>query len=198
MIDILTTNETYFFREPEHFVYLEELVKSRSTHPFRVWSAASSSGEEVYSIAMVLSDFCKVADWRVLGSDISTRMLEKASLGHYPMERHEGISHARLQKYCLKGVGSQQGSFLMSESLKTKTEFRQINLLKPDTIAEQFDIIFLRNVMIYFDQASKQKVLNNVTKRLRKGGFLFISHTESLFNTEHNFKTVRPSVYQFT
>lgn len=196
MVDILTTNETYFFREPEHFNFLEDLIKSKSQHPFRIWSAASSSGEELYSIAMVLADFCKSSDWRILGTDISTRVLEKAMRGHYPLERHEGISQARLQKYCLKGVGAQNGSLLIDSNLKIHTEFKQLNLLKPQHLTEQFDVIFLRNVMIYFDKESKQKVLDNVTKRLRKGGYLFISHTESLFNTEHSLTTIRPSIYQ--
>ena len=196
MVDILTTNETYFFREPDHFKFLESLIRSRPNHPFRIWSAASSSGEEIYSIAMVLADFCHHQDWSVLGSDISVRVLEKAQKAHYQMERIEGLSQERLRKYCLRGVGTQQGSFIIDPDLKRHTEFRQINLLKPGGWREQFDIIFLRNVMIYFDQQSKQTVLEQVIQRLKKGGYLFISHTESLFNTQHELKTIRPSIYQ--
>lgn len=196
MIDILTTNETYFFREPEHFVFLEELIKKHPEHCYNIWSAASSSGEELYSISMVLADFCRAKDWRVLGSDLSTRVLQKAKVGHYTMDRHEGISQQRLQKYCLKGIGNQQGSFLINPELKKHTEFKVFNLLKPNPSNELFDIIFLRNVMIYFDKESKQKVLTNVLTHLRKGGYLFISHTESLFNTEHSLKTIRPSIFQ--
>lgn len=122
MIDLLTTNETYFFREDKHFEFLKKMTENRKkwTSPFRVWSAASSSGEEAYTIAMVLQDTLGDAPWEIIGTDISTRILEKARNGLYPMERAEKIPKSYLNKYCLKGVRSHTGSFIMHKNLKKK------------------------------------------------------------------------------
>jgi chemotaxis protein methyltransferase CheR len=115
MVDLLTTNETYFFREPKHFDFLREeiLANRRSPSTFRVWSAASSTGEEAYTLAMLLAENLKDAPWEIVGSDISTQVLEKARRGHYPIERNEGIPPALLGKYCLKGVRSLDGKFVL-------------------------------------------------------------------------------------
>jgi chemotaxis protein methyltransferase CheR len=198
LVDCLTTNETYFFREPEHFHFLSNhILAPRPPAGLKIWSAACSSGEEVYSLAMVLADALGMhGDWRVTGTDISTKVLASANAGHYPMERNEGISPERLRKYCLKGVGSQQGTFLIDPALRSHVVFKQHNLMHPPQDGSLFDVIFIRNVMIYFNQQSKQQVMNQVLGLLKTGGYLFISHTESLFGIQTGLQTVSPAVYR--
>ncbi|MDX1392044.1 MAG: CheR family methyltransferase [Rheinheimera sp.] len=197
-LDLLTTNETYFFREPRHFEFLKQTILPAATalRPFRVWSAASSSGEEPYSLAMVLADHFGDTGWQLLGSDISSQVLEKARIGHYPLTRTENIPRPLLMKYCLKGVGQQQGTFLVCRSLRDKVEFRQINLVEPFPDIGQFDVIFLRNVMIYFDQETKCKVVANMLPLLRPGGYFIVSLSESLNGVTEKLRLVSPSIYQ--
>lgn len=199
MVDLLTTNETYFFREPGHFHFLRDeiIVPRRSPAPFRVWSAACSTGEEVYTLAMLLSDTLTSAPWEVLGSDISTQVLAKAEAGHYPLDRNEGIPPAYLSKYCLKGVRSHSGSFLISPELKRRTRFRQVNLTLPvDAGIGDFEVIFLRNVMIYFDLETKRKVVANLLPRLKSGGHLIIGHSETLNGIQQGLEPVRATIYR--
>lgn len=197
-IDCLTTNETYFFREPAHFEFLAAVVKQGGANrPWQLWSAACSSGEEVYSLAMLMSDLLgKKTSWQITGSDLSSRVIQKARQGHYPMERNEGISPERLRKYCLRGVGKQTGTFLLDKSIGDQVSFLNHNLLAPAGHLGCFDVIFLRNVMIYFSQESKQKVINNVLRQLNPGGYFFISHTESLMNIHHGLTQIKPSIFQ--
>lgn len=199
MVDLLTTNETYFFREPKHFEFLrDEIVGKRSSaSAFRVWSAASSSGEEIYTLAMVLAECLPHAPWEVVGSDISTRVLEKAATGHYSLDRTEGIPPGYMAKYCLKGVRSNAGTFLISPELRKRTRFCQINLTNPITAnIGEFEVIFLRNVMIYFDLQTKSKVVHNVLSRLKPGGYLIIGHSESLNGVTDRVQAVCPTIYR--
>jgi chemotaxis protein methyltransferase CheR len=207
-VDLLTTNETCFFREPKHFDFLRSrvldrrtLAKHRPGNPFRVWSAACSSGEEPYSIAMVLGDhFGDVArgdgPWEVLASDISTRMLEKGRIGHYPMCRAEGISHEHRIRYCLKGVGAQENTLLMDEKLRGRVNFMQVNLNQPLPGLGAFDVIFLRNVMIYFDLQTKRQIVGRVLPLLRPGGHLLVGHSESLNGVVDELHALAPSIYR--
>lgn len=198
MVDLLTTNETYFFREPKHFDFLcEEVLPRRNTPaPFRVWSAASSTGEEAYTLAMLLAENLR-SPWEVFGSDISTQVLVKARKGHYPIERNEGIPLAFLKKYCLKGVREQSGTFLISPDIRQHVSFQQINLTHPvGAEVGQFDVIFLRNVMIYFDMETKRKVVSNLLPRLNKGGYFIIGHSESLNGISTQLEAIRPTIYQ--
>ena len=198
-VDLLTTNETYFFREPGHFHFLrDEILKPRrSSAPFRVWSAACSSGEEVYTLAMLLDDTLTNSPWEVVGSDISTQVLAKAEAGHYPLGRHEGIPPAYLSKYCLKGVRSHSGTFLITPELKRRTRFHQVNLTLPvDTSLGEFEVIFLRNVMIYFDTETKRKVVGNLLPRLKSGGHLIIGHSETLNGIQQGLEPVRATIYR--
>lgn len=197
-IDLLTTNETYFFREPKHFSFLREHVLNNITpgESFRVWSAASSSGEEPYSLAMTLADSLKTAPWEIIASDISMQMLSIARAGHYPMARSQHIPHDLLSRYCLKGVGSQEGTFLIDRSIRNRVNFLQINLNENLPSLGEFDVIFLRNVMIYFDQDTKRKVISRMLPRLKSGGYLMISHSESLNGITDALKVVRPSIYR--
>ena len=159
MLDLLATNETYFFRESGHFDFLRDqiLPHRHRAQPFRVWSAASSSGEEAYSIAMLLADKLGMTPWEVFGSDISERILEKARAAHYAMTRIEGIPREYLEKYCLCGVGPQEGTLLIDRRLRERVQFVQINLNKAVPDVGSFDVIFLRNVLIYFNPEPRQR-----------------------------------------
>ena len=197
MVDLLTTNETYFFREAAHFDYLQELAASRRGRPFRVWSAAASSGEEPYTIAMVLAETLGLsASWEVVASDISLTVLERARAGLYPMERGRGIPPELLKKYCLKGVRSQEGNFLVSSQLRQRVDFRHINLIAPGSRElGHFDVIFLRNVMIYFDNETKRKVVGNMLPHLREDGTFIIGHSETLHGITDELAPLRPTLY---
>jgi chemotaxis protein methyltransferase CheR len=199
MVDLLTTNETYFFREPKHFDFLrDEIIRKRkSSATFRVWSAASSSGEEIYTLAMVLADNLPNTPWEVVGSDISTQVLAKAATGHYSLARTEGIPPAYMNKYCLKGVRSHAGTFLIAPELRKRTSFYQINLTQPiDADIGDFEVVFLRNVMIYFDPETKAKVVHNLLPRLKSGGHLIIGHSETLNGITDRVMAVRPTIYR--
>ncbi len=196
-IDLLTTNETFFFREQEHFEYLgrEILAKEHFPH-FSLWSAACSTGEEPYSLAMTLSEYLGVSGWNMLASDISTRVLEKARTGLYPIERSQTIPNNYLKKYCLKGQHEYDGSFLIEKKLRDRIRFCQINLNTHLPNVGHYNVIFLRNVMIYFDFKTKQQVLERVCRALKPGGFLFVSHSESLAGLTDSLKMIRPSIYR--
>lgn len=195
-LDLLTTNETFFFREQAHFDYVEkELCPRWGNRSVRCWSAASSSGEEAYTLAMVLAEHY-AGDWRITGTDISSRVVDKAQQAIYPMMRSKNIPRRYLQEYCRKGIGSKTDTFRMAPSLRERVTFSCANLQQPQPGLGQFDLIFLRNVMIYFDAASKQQVVSHLLDRLKPGGFLFIGHAESLNGVTQQLKLVRPSVYQ--
>lgn len=196
-IDLLTTNETQFFREPKHFEFLRKVLAKRvSGQPLRVWSAACSSGEEPYSIAMVLADGLGQGRWEVVASDISTRVLEKARMGHYPIERVEQIPQRYLHDYCLKGVGERAGLFSIDHRLRERVRFCLINLNTPLSAMGEFDVVFLRNVMIYFDPQTKGEVVKRVLTAVRPGGHLVIGHSESLHGINSQVAMVQPSVYR--
>ena len=197
-VDLLTTNETYFFREPKHFDFLRAqiLSKHKPGNPFRVWSAACSSGEEPYSIAMVLADHLGDEPWEVAASDICTRVLDKARAGHYPMNRIDGISREHLSRYCLKGVGAQEHTLLVDQKLRSRVNFMQVNLNQPLPQLGEFDVIFLRNVMIYFDQATKRQIMQRILPLLKPGGHFLISHSETLNGVVDTLQMLAPSIYR--
>jgi chemotaxis protein methyltransferase CheR len=201
-VDLLTTNETYFFREARHFDLLRAAAQAHADTaqggaPFRVWSAACSSGEEPYSIAMVLADVLGSAPWEVTASDISTRVLQRAKVGHYPMDRASHLPQDYLRRFCLKGIREQTGTLLVDRALRARVQFRQVNLnteLPP--AMGSFDAIFLRNVMIYFNGDTKRQVVARIATRLKPDGQLFIGHSESLHDISDTLRTVVPSVYR--
>lgn len=198
-VDLLTTNETYFFREPKHFALLREraLGARGGGQPFRVWSAASSSGEEAYSIAMVLADTLgNNLPWEVFGSDISTRVLEKARIGHYPLERAEHIPPDYLKRFCRKGHGPQEGTLLVERGLRAKVQFAQINLNRALPDIGLFDLVFLRNVMIYFSGDTKREVAERISHKLKPDGWLCIGHSETLNEITDALAPLAPSVYR--
>jgi len=197
-IDLLTTNETYFFRESKHFDYVVEkiLPQHSAAKPFRVWSAASSSGEEAYTLAMLLAEYLRSRQWDIVGTDISTRILEKARRGLYPSNAAEKIPLPLLKKYCLKGTGEYDGFLLVAPELRSRVKFEYANLIGTLPDLGSFDVIFLRNVMIYFDIETKQRLLEKIVKYLRPGGYFFISHSESLSGMKTELQTIMPSVYR--
>ncbi len=197
-VDLLTTNETYFFREMKHFDFLrEKLVQARSrSQSYRVWSAASSSGEEAYSIAMVLSDALATTPWEVLGSDISTKVLTGASRALYSMERARHIPSPYLRRFCLRGQGAYEGQLLIARELRSRVSFRQVNLNEALPSVGQFDFIFLRNVMIYFNDETKRQVVGRLIGALKPGAYFCVGHSESLNGITQELEPVAPSVYR--
>lgn len=198
-IDLLTTNETYFFREPRHFeVLANEIVPAAPRgRPLRVWSAACSSGEEPYSIAMVLADQLGLAGpWEVLGTDISNRVLQRARTGHYPMERARLTPPADLKRWCLKGVNHQGGTLLVEPALRRRVQWAQVNLNEPLPDLGRFDVVFIRNVMIYFDHDTKRSVLSRIVPLMHSGGWLFVSHSENLQGLDVGLVQDRPSIFR--
>lgn len=197
-LDLLTTNETYFFREPKHFDFLRQhvLPSAAPGKTFRVWSAASSSGEEPYSLAMTLAESLGTTPWDVTASDISTQVLAKARTGHYPLERASNLPQPLLVKYCLKGTGRQEGTFLIDRTLRSRVNFLQVNLNETLPELGEFDVIFLRNVMIYFDQPTKVRVVARLLPKLKPGGYFIVSHSESLNGVSDALKLVAPSIYR--
>lgn len=197
-VDLLTTNETHFFREPKHFDFMRDRVLAG--HPkgraLRVWSAASSTGEEPYSIAMQLADLLGDAPWEVVASDLSTQVLEKARRGLYSMQRAQEIPRPYLTRFCLKGTGSQDGNFMVARELRSRVRFMQLNLNAPFPELGEFDVIFLRNVMIYFDNDTKREVVHRMLPLLKPGGHLLIGHSESLNGVTDAYRLVMPSVYR--
>jgi chemotaxis protein methyltransferase CheR len=166
-VDLLTTNETYFFREPKHFDFLRDhiLPQLKNKASIRIWSGACSTGEEPYSIAMTLMESLGGRPWEVLASDISSRVLEKARAGHYKMEEAESMPQHLLRQYCLKGVGKQQGTFLVDPLVRSRVQFMQVNLNESLPKLGDFDVIFLRNVMIYFDIETKRQVVKRLLRQ---------------------------------
>jgi chemotaxis protein methyltransferase CheR len=197
-VDLLTTNETYFFREPKHFELLRSLATAAASRPqpFRVWSAASSSGEECYSIAMVLADCLGGASWDVVGSDISKRVLQRARAGHYPLERTRHIPPNYLKRFCLRGIGEQEGTLLVDRQLRNRVNFAQVNLNTELPRLGTFDVIFLRNVMIYFNGDTKREVVARVLSLLKPGGHFCIGHSESLNDISTAVQQLAPSIYR--
>lgn len=181
-VDLLTTNETYFFRESAHFDLLESELSRTRPQRLRLWSAASSFGDEAYSLAMLLADLQQNgrigADWSILGTDISERVLRSAVDAIYPEERLRHVTPERLKRYCLRGSEGSAGLVQMQERLRERVAFGQLNLCRPIEELGPFDAVFLRNVLIYFDPPTKQAVVERVLTQLRPGGLFFIGTAE--------------------
>ena len=210
MIDCITTNETHFFREPRHFDYLERKVfpkwkqeASEGTRPMRlrIWSAGCSSGQEPYSLAMLLlRHFPKEKDWEIeiLGTDISIRVLEKARAATYPIEKSKEIPAEYLRAYMLKGKGDHKSEMKVSPELHRVVRFARVNLHADSyPILGTFDLIFCRNVLIYFDQDSKVKVIRGILRHLSPSGLLFVGHSEHLGAIAPGLTTVAPTIHAF-
>ncbi len=208
MIDVVTTNKTDFFREPAHFdflygIVLPESLRSRSLMvrgKLNVWSAASSSGEEPYTLAVVLSEYAErnsSFQFSILGTDISTRVLEKARRGVYEEERIEPVPTALRRKYFLKSKDRSKGLVRVAPELRSLVKFQRLNLMDDDYgLREPQSVIFCRNVLIYFDRQTQEKVLKRLCRNLVPGGFLFTGHSETLQGMDLPLENLASTVYR--
>ena len=199
LLDAIATNHTHFFRESKHFDILVEHVdqlKARSRDAaVDGWSAACSTGEEPYTILMQLREAGHEST-RLLASDISTKALAKARAGVYPMARVADVPLPLLRRYFEKGLGEQEGLARVALSLRQQVDFRALNLLEIASLGRQFDFIFCRNVMIYFDKPIQQRVVTMLERHLKPGGCLFIAHSESLNGIVHGLEPLQPAVFR--
>lgn len=191
-IDGITTNHTYFFRENRHCEFLVETM-NRSEH-LRIWSAASSSGEEAYSIAIQLME--SSFNFSIFASDISDTILDTAKRGVYPIERTRAVPEHLLRRYFQKGINSSEGYVRVRDNVKNHVTFGKYNLVTETPPSSEYHIIFCRNVMIYFDLITKQKVMDNMIKALKQGGFFIFGQSESMVGIKTSLTTVSPSIYR--
>ena len=202
LIDAISTNHTSFFREDEHFRYLAQSVAAplaASDHPVRVWCAACSTGQEPVSLAITLMDALPAAQhsrMRLLASDISTRALKTAAAGVYPLRVIDGLPQPVLKQYFERGLGADEGKVRIRAQVRRAIEYRRLNLIEIDSLNETFDVVFCRNVMIYFDKTVQQRVVSMIERHLAPGGYLFIAHSESLNGLVHELKWMAPAVYR--
>lgn len=208
MIDVVTTNKTDFFREAAHFDFLTgtalphliETSHAGLDRPLRVWSAGCSSGEEAYTLAMVLSEFAEQRpgfQFSILATDISTQVLEKGRMGIYPLDKVAPVALELKKKYLLRGKGEQSNRVRVVPELRSLVTFRRLNFLDDDfSISEPLDIIFCRNVIIYFDQPTQKRLLAKLTSHLRPASYIFMGHSETLNGLALPLRQVSPSVYR--
>ena len=204
MINAITTNKTDFFRENHHFQYLSEQVfpthRQKKTRRLRLWSAASSTGEEPYSLAMTVREsFGDAPDWdiKILATDIDTRVLAHAQEGVYTMDQVSHIEPALLRRHFLKGRGEFENRVCVNSALKLLLRFRQLNLMdEPWPMRAHFDIIFCRNVLIYFDKATQRRLLERLASLLLPDGYLMLGHAEAVHGFDHLYRAVGHSMYQ--
>lgn len=198
MLNLITTNETYFFRESSHFDFLKEYILNyKDVMKLRIWSAASSVGAEAYSIAMVCDGLLASNMFEVIGSDINEHVIKKARMGLYPMAWSEKIAPELIHKYCLKGKGKYEGKFLIDRQLAKNVRFVNNNLLEENNSFGEFNIVFLRNVLIYFNTQTRKKVIKNIIHNMKVGSILIISQTENLNGLDiSELEQINPSIYK--
>lgn len=215
LLDCISTNKTDFFREPGHFDFLRrELIPgflgnmgtpptsgmSPHSRKLRIWSAACSTGEEPYSIAITLHESIpeiESYDVKMLASDISTKVLDAAERGVYESERLKPIPYDVMQRHFLMGSGNNNGRFKVKRHLREMIVYRRINLMDASyPIRTRFDVIFFRNAMIYFDKPTQVEVISKLSRYLKDGGHLFLGHSETLQGTDCGLRYVRPNVYR--
>jgi chemotaxis protein methyltransferase CheR len=199
MIDAMTTNKTSFFREIEHFIYLRETVLPQlKERRMRFWSAACSSGEEPYSLAMLLREHLADIDRMdvlILATDISRRMLEKGAKALYSGDALIDLPSSYLQKYFVKSRNA-ACSYQVADNVRSMVRLARLNLMGSWPMRGSFNVIFCRNVMIYFDRATQQQLINRLWELLEPGGYLFVGHSEGLSAITHKFKYIRPATYR--
>ena len=201
LIDALATNFTNFLREPAHFDFLlkEVLPACSRSDRLAIWSAACSTGEEPYTIAFSVMDALGGASrpqLRVLATDISSKVLAEARRGVYPAAKVENLPAAWLRSYFLRGDGRWKGWYRVKPEVRQTIEFRRVNLIEQTAHTELYRVIFCRNVMIYFDKPTQQKLVQQLAAHLEPGGYLFIGHSESLTGIDHPLAYVRPTIYR--
>lgn len=206
LLDSISTNFTFFFREPKHFEYLREgflpeLIRRKRNRErkIRFWSAGCSSGEEAYSIVMTILEVIDnplVWDIRILATDLSSRMLQVAKSGIYHKEKVSGLSSTLLKKYFLKGDDKWKDYVKIKDHIKQYIQFQRVNLAESFPARDSFDCIFCRNVMIYFDKIIQKKIIDRFYEALNPDGLLVIGHSETLSGIEHSFQYLKPSIYK--
>jgi chemotaxis protein methyltransferase CheR len=207
LVDLISTNHTGFFREPEHFRFLAGRILPDLVPPLaaegsslRVWSAAASSGEEPYTIAIVLAEYFREhasVDWQVEASDISHRMRDEAERGIYPLDTRHALPPELLRRYFQRGVGAHAGSCRMKAELRERVRFQRINLFQAEyPVPRGQHVIFCRNVMIYFDPPSRAILVQKLARQLAPGGYLVIGHSESLLGIRHDLESIRQSIFR--
>lgn len=206
LIDRISTNHTHFFREMKHFDFLREKIfptwharAGSPGAPFRVWSAACSTGEEPYSLAIHLAEHFAPAEtntWQIEASDISTRVLEIAERGIYDADKLAGLSQEMLRRHFQKGLREREGQFRAKDVLRQRIRFHHLNLLQPPyPFAQLFHVILCRNVMIYFDRPTQETLVSHLAERLLPGGCLMVGHSESLSAIKHSLQSIQPAIY---
>lgn len=210
LIDAISTNHTFFFRENHHFEFLQtralpELIARRRAERWptlRLWSAASSSGEEAYSIAIALAETLTALrsdwPWRIEATDISNRILERARAAVYREEAVVGhVPPELVRKYFQCGFGPQAGNYRLKPALQENVVFSHLNLISDEVpFTELFHVIYCRNVMIYFDRPTQEELVNKLARRIVPGGYLFVGHSESLTGIRHPLTLVSPAIYR--
>jgi chemotaxis protein methyltransferase CheR len=206
LIDMVTTNHTHFFRERAHFELLAGHLlptlgprAATAGRPLRIWSAAAASGEEPYSLAIVMAEFARrhpLPAWRVFASDISRRMVERCRLGIYEAGKVALPTADLLPRYFRRGFGPREGYYRVRPEIRRAVTVEAVNLFQdPYPVPEALDVVFCRNVMIYFDAPSRAQLVGRLFEQLAPGGYLVIGHTESLLDLRHPFSQLSPSVY---
>lgn len=205
MIDVVSTNKTDFFREAVHFDYLQAIVLPEfcvddAGKELKVWSSACSSGEEMYTIAMVINEFSNNKnriEYSILGTDISSRILEKASLAIYQEDKVAQLPVNLKMKYLMRNKNPEKADYRIIPELRNKTRFQRLNLMDRNyNVPGDFDIIFCRNVLIYFDRETQEKVINKLCGHLKVGGYFFLGHSESITGIDVPLTQIKPTIYR--
>lgn len=204
-LSVVTTNKTDFYREPGHFIFLNEEIlpeffQNKSQRRFKVWSAGCSSGEEPYTISIILNEFKRLNptfDFDILGTDISANVLEKASRGVYPMDKVNIIPLEIKKKYFLKSKNRQTPTVRVKPILQQNLKLSYLNLMDSVyDVKDSFDLIFCRNVLIYFDRETQIKVITKLIRHLKPGGYFFIGHSESLSGMDLPLEHIKPTIFR--
>ncbi len=206
MIDLITTNKTDFFREPTHFDYLTstvlpEICSSRnSRRTIRIWSAGCSSGEEPYTIAIVMKEFLQNHpdyDFEIYATDISLRILQKAATAVYPIDRIEIVPQTLKKKYFLKSKDAVTRTVRLVPEIRSKIHFQRLNFMDSYyAVEKEFDIVFCRNVLIYFDRQTQQDVICKLASKLKPDGYFFLGHSESITNMKVPLRQIKPTIFR--
>ncbi|MBO5690954.1 MAG: chemotaxis protein CheR [Spirochaetaceae bacterium] len=207
MIDAMTTNLTEFFREPQHFEFMRNVVlpgyAEQGRGKIKLWSAGCSTGQEPYTLSLVMSEYIRqnplssIRDYSVLATDISTKVLDKAASAIYPMDAVKGIPKQTMYQYFLKGKDPSKPSVRLKQDIRDRVNFMRLNFMDDDYgFRDTLQIIFCRNVLIYFDKKNQERVITQFLRYLEPGGYLFLGHSETIFGMTLPFKTVAPTVFQ--
>lgn len=206
MMDVVSTNKTDFFREPTHFEYIQHSLLPQigrnfsKINPLKIWSAACSSGEEAYTIAITMEEYMaqdQNFDYRILGTDISTKVLQTAYNATYPIDRIDIIPIQLKKKYFLKSKDIANPRVRLTPNIRKKVSFDRLNFMDSTySIPGEFDIIFCRNVLIYFDKDTQEKVINKLCTKLKSNGIFFLGHSESLTGISAPLKQLKPTIFE--